>query len=100
MKPRSFLFLLILTVATAAAAIAVLVNERLGGGASVAGTMLYPGLLDRVNDIDFVEVSTTADGTVSARREDGALGRRAAPRLPRRFQDPERDAFTTWPVSN
>lgn len=74
MKSRSFLFLLVLTVATAAAAVAVLVNERLHGGDSVAGTMLYPGLLDRVNDIDFVEVSTTADGTVSARREDGRWG--------------------------
>ena len=74
MKSRSFLFLLVLTVATAAAAVAVVVNERLRGGDSVAGAMLYPGLLDRVNDIDFVEVSTTADGTVSARREDGRWG--------------------------
>lgn len=74
MKPRSFLFLLVLTVATAAAAVAVLVNERVRGGDPVAGAMLYPGLLERVNDIDFVEVSTTADGTVSARREDGRWG--------------------------
>ena len=74
MKPRNFLLLLVLTVATAAAAVAVLVEERVRGGDPVAGTMLYPGLLERVNDIDFVEVSTTADGTVSARREDGRWG--------------------------
>lgn len=74
MKPRSFLFLLIFTVVAAAAAVAVLVDERVQGGDPVAGAMLYPGLLDRVNDIDFVEVSTTADGTVSARREDGRWG--------------------------
>lgn len=74
MKSRSFLFLLVLTVATAAAAVAVLVNERVRGGDPVAGTMLYPGLLERVNEIDFVEVSTTVDGTVSARREDGRWG--------------------------
>lgn len=74
MKPRSFLFLLVLTAATAAAAVAVLVNERVRSGDQVAGTMLYPGLLERVNDIDFVEVSTTVDGTVSARRDDGRWG--------------------------
>ena len=74
MKLRSFLFLLILTVAAAAAAVAVLVNERVRGGDPVAGARLYPGLLERVNDIDFVEVSTTVDGTVSARREDGRWG--------------------------
>ncbi|MCY3981783.1 MAG: DUF4340 domain-containing protein [Alphaproteobacteria bacterium] len=71
MKLRSFLFLLVLTAATAAAAIAVLVDERIRSSDPVAGAMLYPGLLDRVNDIDFVEVSTMVDGTVSARREDG-----------------------------
>ena len=74
MKPRSFLFLLIVTVAATAAAVAVVVNERVRGGDPIAGTMLYPGLLDRVNDIDFVEVSTAIDGTVSARREDGRWG--------------------------
>ena len=74
MKPRNFLFLLVLTAVTAGAAVAVLVNERVRGGDPVAGAMLYPGLLDRVNDIDFVEVSTTADGTVSARRKDGRWG--------------------------
>lgn len=74
MKARSFLILLLLTAAAAGAAIAVLVEERVQGGDPAAGAMLYPGLLERVNDIDFVEVSTTADGTVSARREDGRWG--------------------------
>ena len=74
MKLRSFLILLTVTVATAGAAVAVLLDERVRGGDSVAGAMLYPGLLNRVNDIDFVEVATTADGTVSARREDGRWG--------------------------
>ena len=74
MKPRSFLFLLVLTAATAAAAVAVLVDERVRSGDPVAGAMLYPGLLERVNDIDFVEVTTTADGAVSARRENGRWG--------------------------
>ena len=74
MKLRSFLLLAILTVATTAAAIGVLVNERVQGGDSIAGTMLFPGLLDRVNDIDFVEVTTTADGVVAARREEGRWG--------------------------
>ena len=71
MKPRKFLFLLVLTAVTATAAIIILVNESVRSSDSVAGTMLYPGLLERVNDIDFVEVSTVIDGTVSARREDG-----------------------------
>ena len=74
MKPRNFLILLVLTVAAAAAAAAVLVEERARGGDPVAGAMLYPGLLERVNDIDFVEVTTAADGTVSARRTDGRWG--------------------------
>ena len=74
MKPRSFLFLLVLTAVTAAAAVAVLVEERVRSADPVAGAMLYPGLLDRVNDIDFVEVSTAADGAVSARREGGRWG--------------------------
>ena len=74
MKPRNFLFLLVLTVAAAAAAVAVVVDERVRGGDPVAGAMLYPGLLERVNDIDFVEVTTAVDGTVSARREDGRWG--------------------------
>ncbi len=74
MKARNFLFLLVLTAVTAAAAIAVLVDERARSGDPVAGAMLYPGLLERVNDIDFVEVSTVVDGTVSARRADGRWG--------------------------
>ncbi len=74
MKLRSFLFLLVLTAATTAAAIAVLLDERIRSSDPVAGAMLYPGLLERVNEIDFVEVSTIADGTVSARREDERWG--------------------------
>ncbi len=74
MNTRSFLLLFFLTVAAAAAAIAVLSNERARSSDPLAGAMLYPGLLERVNQIDFVEVSTTIDGTVSARREDGRWG--------------------------
>lgn len=74
MNTRSFLFLLFLTVAAAAAAIAVLSGERARSGDPLAGAMLYPGLLERVNEIDFVEVTTTLDGVVSARREGGRWG--------------------------
>ncbi len=74
MKTRTLLGVALATGLAVVAAIVVLVSERDGPDGLAAGTMLYPGLLERVNDIDFVEVTSAPDGAVSARRHGGRWG--------------------------
>ena len=74
MQTRNFIILAALTGAVVLGAIFSVLPDRPATDGTGGRAYLFPGLLDRVNEIDFVEVSTTADGTISARRKDDAWG--------------------------
>lgn len=74
MQTRNFIILAALTGAVVVGAVFSVLRDRPVTDGMGERTHLFPGLLDRVNEIDFVEVTTTADGTISARREGDVWG--------------------------
>ena len=73
MKSKSFIGLAVVTIVVVAAAALVLqMRERETSGAA-SNQLLYPGLLDRINDIGRVTL-TTADGNITMMRSDRGWG--------------------------
>lgn len=73
-SPRSFLILLVMTVAFAIGAAAMIVSRDTGIGIRGEGTLMFPDLIDKVNDVRRVKVTRgTGTSTLVATEKDGKV---------------------------
>ncbi len=72
MNPKSFLILLIFAVASAIGATALITARDTGAGIRGEGTVMFPGLVGRVNDVRRVKITRgTGTSTLVATTKDG-----------------------------
>ena len=72
MNPKSFFALLVVTIAAAAAAAAMIASRDTGTGVRGEGTVMFPGLIGKVNDVRRVKVTRgTGTSTLVASTKDG-----------------------------
>jgi hypothetical protein len=74
MNPRSFLILLVMTAVFALGAVTMIISRDTGTGVRGEGTVMFPGLVDKVNDVRRVKVTRgTGTSTLVATQKDGKV---------------------------
>jgi hypothetical protein len=74
MNPKSFLILLVTTAVFALGAVTMIISRDTGTGVRGEGTLMFPGLVDKVNDVRRVKVTRgTGTSTLVATEKDGKV---------------------------
>lgn len=74
MKTTSFLVLAVVTFVVAVAAVATVWQRERSTLGAYERQALYPGLGDRINDVDKIAIETKSDGAITISRKDGKWG--------------------------
>ena len=74
MRLKPFIALAAVTIVVAAGALYTLSQRESATRGTTESRPLYPGLTDRINDVDRLTIQTSADGTITLQREGGQWG--------------------------